>query len=215
MARIADVRIREVRRLYDVKGWSMREIGEYFGVSLDAVTYFMRKHDIARRTTTESNRVQFERKSPSFIVRRSCSVHARDMSLIGAMLYWAEGHKRDTANGIDFANSDPDMAFLFFHFMKTRYILDQERLYFSVYHYSDQDLDAITRFWAKKLGVPVSAFRNSYKNMNPNMCARKLPYGVLHIRYNDKKILRDMLNLIEFYKSSYCVGGGAVNRTRL
>ena len=193
----------------------MREIGEHFGVSLDSVTYFMRKHGVARRTIVESNRIQFEKSPLSFTVNKSRSVYAQKMSLIGTMLYWAEGYKRDTSSGIDFANSDPDMALLFFRFLKNRYTLNQKRLYFSVYHYSDQDLNAITRFWARKLGVSISSFRHSYKKQNPNSGARKLPYGVLHIRYTDKRLLRDVLKLIESNRLKYCAGGGAVNRDRL
>ena len=193
----------------------MREIGGHFGVSLDSVTYFMRKHDIVRRTIAESNRIQFEKQPLSFTISKSRSAHTQNLSLIGAMLYWAEGYKRDTSSGIDFANSDPDMALLFFRFLKNRYTLNQKRLYFSVYHYSDQDLNAITRFWARKLGVSISSFRHSYKRQNPNSGTRKLPYGVLHIRYTDKRLLRDVLKLIESNRLKYCAGGGAVNRDRL
>ena len=191
-----------VKKLY-LSELPMREVALRLNVSLDAVTYAMRKSAVPRRSLKEASRLAFEAKTPSFAVRKSRNPLRREMELIGAMLYWAEGYKRETASGVDFANSDPDMAALFFHFLMTRYILDTQRLYFSVYHYSDQDLAEIIKFWAKKLGVSASAFRHSYRKENPNLDSRKLPYGVLHIRYNDKKLLRDMLSLIESYKRKY------------
>jgi len=191
-----------VKKLY-LSGLPMREVALRLNVSLDAVTYVLRRSSVPRRSLKEASRLTFEAKAPSFIIRKSRNVLRHEMELIGAMLYWAEGYKRETASGVDFANSDPDMAALFFCFLRSRYILDERRLYFSVYHYSDQNLAKITRFWSKKLGVSVSVFRHSYKRQDPKTQARKLPYGVLHIRYNDKKLLRDVLSLIESYKRKY------------
>lgn len=181
----------------------MRVVADRYGVSIDAVTYVLRKTNIPRRSLKEANHLAFEAKTPSFTIRATRSSYDKTMDLIGAMLYWAEGYKRDTAGGIDFANSDPDMALLFFRFLKSRYILDQKRLYFSVYYYSDQDIRDITKFWAGKLRVSSKLFRHSYKKLNPNLQARKLPYGVLHIRYNDKKLLRDVLGLIQSFKRRF------------
>ena len=193
-----------VKDLY-LSGLPMREVALRLNVSIDAVTYALRKNAVPRRSLKEASRLAFEAKIPSFVIRKSRSVLTREMELIGAMLYWAEGYKRDTASGVDFANSDPDMAALFFRFLKTRYVLDEQRLYFSVYHYADQNLAEITRFWSKKLGVSVSTFRHSYKKQNHNPHARKLPYGVLRIRYNDKKLLRDVLSLIESQRRKYAL----------
>ena len=121
------------------------------------------------------------------------------------MLYWAEGYKQPKAFGVDFANSDPDMAMLFLEFLRSRYILDQTRLHFSLYYYSDQKLNEIIRFWSKKLAVPAKQFKNHYMKQDPNTNGRKMSYGILHIRYNDKKLLRDLLSLIESHKQEFCV----------
>lgn len=48
-------------------------------------------------------------------------------------------------------------------------------------------------------------FKNNYMKKDPNAHARKMMYGVLHIRYHDKKLLRDLLNLIELHKQKFCV----------
>lgn len=191
-------------------GLSMQEVADQYKVSIDAVTYILRKTGVPRRSFAEANRLKFESKKPSFIVRKRDSDKAREMDVIGAMLYWAEGYKRETATGIDFANSDPDMALLFWRFLQNRYILDMKRLHFSVYYYEDQHLSPLIHFWAAKLNVPKSSFRHAYMKRGAKPNARKLPYGVLHIRCTDKKLLWDVLKLIESCKVRLCVGGGAV-----
>lgn len=196
-------------------GLSMQQVADRYGVSIDAVTYILRKNTVPRRSFKEANALKFESKKPSFKVRKRETHAAREMDVIGAMLYWAEGYKRDTASGIDFANSDPDMVLLFWRFLKSRYILDMKRLHFSVYYYEDQNLPSLTRFWAAKLAVSENLFRHSYMKKNAKPNARKLLYGVLHIRCTDKKLLRDVLNLIESCKVRLCVGGRAVYYTAL
>lgn len=193
----------------------MREISEHYDVSLNAVVYFMRTFNIERRSHGESNKVWYDRQIPSFSLKKTGNKNFEEFDVVGAMLYWAEGYKRETASGVDFANSDPDMILVFLNFLRNRYVLNKRKLHFSLYYYANQDRSSLIRFWTQKLKVPENSFRNHYCKKNPTVGARELPYGVLHVRYNDKKLLRDVLNLIESLKYRYCVGGRAVNYTSL
>lgn len=182
----------------------MRVVAKHYGVSIDAVVYVLRKTKIPRRSFTEANRLKFEAQLPSFSLQKRPS---KVLEMMGVMLYWAEGYRADTAFGLDFANSDPDMVLVFLHFLRSRYVLDQKRLHFSLYHYSDQDQTALIEFWSQKLGVSAAQFKNHYIKKDPKSNRKKMLHGVLHIRYNDKKILRDMLNLIQSYKRHYASVG--------
>jgi hypothetical protein len=210
MASVPHHKWQRVADLYQ-SGLSMRAVAEKMRVSIEAITYVLRKSGIPRRSPEEAQRLAFESRKPSFSLRKKAE-RSRELQTIGAMLYWAEGYKRDTAFGLDFANSDPDMAEIFVRFLQNRYTLDLKRLRCSVYCYADQELEDIVRFWVWRTGFPPRNFKNHYIRKDFTPGARKLPYGVLHIRYHDKKLLRDMLNLIESYRSEYCVGVGAVNR---
>ena len=211
MASIPRQKWRRVSELY-ASGLPMRAVAERVGASLDAVTYVLRKSGIPRRTPKDAQRIAYESRRPSFRMKPARSA-SRELRTIGAMLYWAEGYKRDTAFGLDFANSDPDMIEIFVRFLLDRYTLDFRRLRCSVYCHADQELEEIVRFWISKTGFPAQNFKNHYLRKDFKPEARKLPYGVLHIRYHDKKLLRDILNLIESYRSEYCVGGRAVKCT--
>lgn len=181
----------------------MREVAERLGVSTDAVLYVLRRRKVPRRSFQEAFAIAFERKTPSFRLRSRTSAQAGLLDAMGAMLYWAEGYKQPTATGLDFANSDADMILVFWRFLNHRYRLDIQRAAFAVYYYEDQDLAALVDFWRQKLGVPRERFRHHYMKRNANPTARKLPHGVLHIRYHDKKLLRDILNLIHWHRQKY------------
>lgn len=185
----------------------MQKVADKYSVSIDAVVYILRRSEIPRRSFSEANRIVFEAKKPSFTFRKQNSNQVKEMDLIGAMLYWAEGYKTKKAMGIDFANSDPNMAQLFLRFLRTRYVLDSSRLYCQIYYYADQNISQLTTFWSKKLDLSRKSFRYPYEKKDPKPNVRKLSYGVVHIRYNDKKLLWDVLKLIESYKLKYCVGG--------
>lgn len=216
MSAIPEEQWRAVGKLY-LSGLPMREVANHLKVSIDAVTYVLRKNNVSRRSLREASRLAFEAKAPSFTVKKSSSREEKDLEFAGALLYWAEGYKTEKAHGLDFANSDPDMALLFMRFLRSRYLLDRCRLYCQVYYYEDQNIQQITSFWSRKLHMPTSSFRYPYMKNNPKQNVKKLPYGVIHIRYNDKKLLRDVLHLIELTKRTYtalrCAGGRVVNCT--
>ena len=190
-----------VARLYQ-SGLPMRVVAEKYAVSIDAVTYVLRKLNIPRRSLIEANRLAYKAKKPSFLLRKR-NKFSREMDIAGAMLYWAEGYKTVNAMNIDFANSDPEMAELFMKFLYTRYILDPNKLRLRLYCYSDQNISSIIKFWSKKLRVPISQFSKPYVRTDFKIGGKKLLYGVIHICYFDKKLLIDVLNLIDFYKSRY------------
>lgn len=199
MSTIPKTEWQKVVELYR-SGQPMRIVANHYGVSIDVIVYVLRKSNIPRRSFTEANRLRFETAPPSFSIQPKPS---KELEMLGTMLYWAEGYKQPKASGVDFANSDPDMAFVFLKFLRSRYVLDEKRLHFSLYYYSDQDLSGVIRFWCKKLEVSSSQFKNHYMKKDPQTNKRKMPYGVIHIRYNDKKLLRDVISLIESYKSRY------------
>jgi hypothetical protein len=193
--------------MYYAREMSMREIATLLEVSLDAVVYFMRHHNIKRRTQSENSRIQFERKKPSFTLKPRQTSIAKSIDTMGAMLYWAEGHKTEKANGIDFANSDPEMIRSFMFFLRNRYNLTESKFRPHLYCYADQNVSELRKFWSQLLKVPVNQFIKPYVRRDFNKDGRKMKYGLIHICYHDKKLLYDVLELIESHKVKYCVDG--------
>ena len=188
-------------------GFSMREVAKDFNVSIDAVVYVLRKLTIPRRSMTEANKIVFNAKTPSFTIKTKRTLEQKTLETIGAMLYWAEGYKTELAAGIDFANSNVDMVLLFMRFLRSRYQLDEKRLRPMIYCYSNQDANTLTKFWSNILHIPIEQFTKPYVRTDYREHGRKMEHGLIHIRYNDKKLLLDVLNLIESYKMRYASVG--------
>ncbi|MFA5149856.1 MAG: hypothetical protein WC318_03525 [Candidatus Omnitrophota bacterium] len=63
------------------------------------------------------------------------------------------------------------------------------------------DLKDTMNYWRKVTGIPINQFTKPYvREGNPNLSKRKLPYGLVHIRYNDKRLLETINSWIESYR---------------
>lgn len=183
----------------------MKAVGEELGVSLDCVAYFMRKNNLKRRTLKEEQELRFKNKKPSFILRES-NKNTEELRAIGAMLYWGEGYKGSNekpAKHVDFANSDPDMIKLFLLFLRNNFDLDEKKFRILLYCYSNQNTKELIDFWSKETSIGSSAFTKPYIRSDSGMNVRKMKYGLIHIRYYDKKLLLEIKKMIDSYKTKY------------
>ena len=189
----------EIKKLYK-SGFPMSKIAKHFGVTIDAVTYAMRKNGIQRRNHKEAQALRFKQKPLSFKTRKITKQTDKDIILKGICLYWAEGYKAKKSGGVDFANSDPTMIVVFMRFLRTCYKIDENRLRILLYSYSDQNTDKLIHYWSKLTDIPKSQFTKPYIRTDFRTNGRKMPYGLIHVRYSDKKLLFDILKRIEALK---------------
>ena len=211
MSTIPVKKIKELKTLYYDKKYSMKKIADKFGVSIDAVVYAMRHHKLSRRSATEANAACFEMKPKSFLVKKRLSLKDEILKIIGVSLYWGEGYKAEKASGIDFANSDVNMILAFLSFLRRICGIDEKRMTVYLYCYSNQNLQKLINFWSKEMGIPKSKFSKPYVRNDFNLeKISKMPYGLVHIRYSDKKLLRLVKSWIEELKNEFCAGGRVV-----
>ena len=185
-----------VKTLYWKQNYTVLEVADKFSVSIWAVYNFMKKHDINRRGATEANYVTSDRQKPQFKPKARLSFKDKKLKIAGIMLYWAEG----TLNGntVDFVNSNPRMIQIFLRFLREICGISEKRLRIYLYAYSYQDIKILKNYWTKISGVPLSQFTKPYiRKGSLNKSKRKLLYGLVHIRYNDKKLLRLIKGWIE------------------
>lgn len=178
----------------------MAKIAEHFDVNINAVTYAMRKAGIERRTIGEAQTLLFKQSPASFKIRNLETQKERDMVNIGIALYWAEGYKAPSSSGVDFANSDPSMITAFLKFLRTCYQFDENRLRVQLYAYSNQNIDELINFWSNLTSIPSKQFTKPYIRTDFKIDGRKMEYGLVHIRYSDKKMLFDILERIKVLK---------------
>ncbi len=186
----------QIKALYE-SGFPMTRIAKHYNVTLDTVTYAMRKGKIPRRNMKEVQALRFKQKIPSFTINKPKTQAEKNIITTGVALYWAEGYKTNRAKGIDFANSDPSMILVFMKFLRTCYELDESRLRASLYAYSDQNINELTDYWSNVTAIQKSQFIKPYIRTDFKIYGRKMKYGLVHVRYNDKKLLFDIMGRIE------------------
>ena len=199
--------------LYE-SGLAMREVSEYFNVSIDTVTYILRKMNVPRRSFTEANQIKFAQKPLSFKLREPLSTREEKIKIAGVLLYWAEGYKTNLSKSVDFANSDPEMILAFLNFLRIICGVDEKRLRVYLYCHDADRQEQRMEYWSIVTKIPLVQFTKPYIAKSIAFL-NTMPNGLIHIRYSDKKLLNLIRLWIQEFKEEYCVGGGVVNRNRL
>ena len=186
-----------IRNLYWDNNYNIEQIAKKLDVSFWSLYNFMVKFNISRRDRSGagflSNRVR-----PQFILKTGLSISDEKLKIAGVMLYWAEGTLK--GNTVDFANSDPQMIRVFLRFLREICGVNEERLRVYLYGYSQHNIKELKKYWHTLTKIPLSRFTQPYiRRGGSNLGNRKLLYGLVHIRYNDKRLLR----LIERWINEY------------
>ncbi len=206
MAAIHQKNLNLVKKLYYEDKKSMNDIAIHFSVSIDCVAYFMRHHDLKRRTSREASATAFENKIASFSPRSIDKSSLSELRAILAMLYWGEGYKGTylyAEKTMDFANSDPTMIQVFINILRSLYQVDEKKFRVLLYCYSNQNVPDLIKFWSRLTKIPKVQFTKPYVRTDSQKNVRAMKYGLIHVRYHDKKLLKEFLNLIESIKSKY------------
>ncbi|MDD5527843.1 MAG: hypothetical protein PHO56_02590 [Patescibacteria group bacterium] len=205
MAKITNDKLSLVKNFYLSDNLSAREIAEKLNVSSDAVYYFLRKYKIPRRDYTERNKVEFVKKRPSFKIKNNLNANEKELKTAGVMLYWGEGSKWEGEKIVDFTNSNKDMIAVFIKFLRNICGIDENRLRVYLYCYANQNAVELKNFWSKSTGIPQKYFYKPYirKDFNPEK-SEKMKNGLIHIRYNDKKLLLTIKNWIDEFIDKNC-----------
>lgn len=185
------ISIPKIKRLYNINHMSAADIARQFGVSLDAVYYFLRRHKIPRRGAAEQNRLHFENKGASFFVKQKLTAQQQKLLVAGVMLYWGEGSQWSGETSVDFANSNPHMIRVFIKFLRVICQVSERRLRCYLYCYSNQSVPKLLKFWSSVTKISRHQFTKPYvkKTTKKGIKNGKMPYGLVHIRYSDKKLL--------------------------
>jgi len=115
----------------------------------------------------------------------------RELMLVGAALYWAEGYKKTNWN-LSFSNSDPQMIKVIMVFFRTVCSVPQKkfRVQMQLYH---NHLEGISKkFWSKITKIPECQFTKTiYQTSSASKLKRgnTLPHGTIRIRVNDVNLV--------------------------
>ncbi|MPY54458.1 helix-turn-helix domain-containing protein [Streptomyces acidicola] len=174
-------RARELR----LQGWTYDQIQVELGCSKSSISLWVRdlprperrrsreeSAAIARRGWEAKLRIRDEeRQHTKEVAKQAVGVLSpRELFLVGAGLYWAEGSKDkpyDRRENVTFVNSDPGMIQVFLAWLGLLGV-ERERLRYSVMIHENADVAGAEQYWADLVGADRSAFnKTTLKRHNP------------------------------------------------
>lgn len=187
----------QIQKLYQ-QGYSVKKIGEKFGYSIHATFYFFRKHNIKRRTNKELGQIFSDNTKPTYQAKNNLTQKEKDLRMAGLMLYWAEGSKWQGETKIDFANSNPEMIKIFLKFLREIYVIQEKKLRVYLYCYENQAPGKLVNFWSGLTKIPKEQFTKPYVRLDYKENKKdRMKYGLVHIRYHDKKLFLHVMDSIQ------------------
>lgn len=138
-----------------------------------------------------THRIQNENeKSRNTFETHVQNINDRDLMLIGASLYWAEGQKTFNAKQgeypfIRFSNSDPQMVILFLKFLKKILAIPKNKIRGEIYIQPNLSPHDSFTYWHSITGISKDNLK-VYKALSQASKGKRpknlLPYGTIHIR---------------------------------
>jgi len=192
---MSSLSIESIKKLYYEDRLSCKEIGDRLDVNQWAVLSLMRRKNLPRRSFQEANAVKFEKKPLSYVIKKNLSSTERKLKIAGLMLYWAEGQ---TESFIDLANSDTAMIKIFLKFLREICGVNEKKLRVYLYCYANQDVNLLMDYWCRVTKIPTTQFQKPYIRYDfDDEKKGKMKYGLVHIRYHDKKLFNQINNWIQ------------------
>lgn len=115
----------------------------------------------------------------------------RELCLIGAALYWAEGYKKTNWHMV-FCNSDPSMIHLMMRFFRKICGVKKNKIKAQIQIHPNVSADTATAYWARITGLPASQFSKPILQISKSSKNRRgntLPYGTFRLRVNDVQLI--------------------------
>ena len=153
---------------------------------------FVRAQLIERNRLRRASAIAAREKIVEEAVRTIGSLTIRELRLVGAALYWAEGCKGQLTSVVEFVNADPGMIALIMRWFRQCCLVPEEKFRARVQLHSPSQQGAAEEFWSALTGIPLHQFTRPMLKLSPSSQKKQgnhLPYGTLHIRIADVRLL--------------------------
>ncbi len=182
-----------LEKLYIQQNKSCVEIGSLLNYSERKIDYWLKKHNIPKRTISDAIYVKHNPNGDPFVVNQPKTIEQAILYGIGIGLYWGEGTK-SSKHAVRLGNTDPRLIRKFIDFLINIYEIDTKKLKFGLQIFSDMSPVKAQRFWQKELNVSKNQFQKVVVTPSRGVgnYRNKIEHGVLTVHFNNKK-LRDII----------------------
>lgn len=204
------------------QGYSINEISNLLGVAKSSVSIWVRdiqltpdqflelsgrpytSEAVEKRRTARLKSESNKRDLLVGIAKKSIrKISAKDLLLIGTMLYWAEGGK--TQRMVRFSNGDPRMIKIMMEYFRRVCEVPEEKFRGYIHIHPHLDHIAAEKYWSDIAGIPLTQFFKTYRKPNISSQGKKdtLPEGVMDIYVMDTALFHKITGWAEGIFCSY------------
>ena len=161
------------------------------------------KQGLLKFNTERSARIQSENQNAYEVGLSTFSrLDRRELTLLGAALYWGEGTKNIVGTKLyhSLANSDPKMIACYMRFVREILQVPENKIWPYIHLYDGTTDEEGKKYWSEITKIPENRFyitrqvsRASQGKRNPKL----LPYGTLAIRMHDRLLFSKMKGMID------------------
>lgn len=187
--------------LYVDRKLSMFDISKKLGCSVNKVSYWMKHHNLKRRSISESIYTMHNPDGDPFSFRPPINEKENFLYGLGLGLYWGEGTKANKYS-VRLGNTDPKMILMFISFLETFFSVNVNDLRFGIQVFSTMNPQEVLQFWAKELKASPAQFMKVIVTPKRGVGSygRKIEYGVITLYFHNKKMRDILVNEIEKLK---------------
>jgi predicted transcriptional regulator len=213
------MKILENKKAIDLrnKGYSIKRIAKELNVSTSSVSIWVRHINLNEEQIRELKHKPFSmeainKRRNSRLTRESASrecfikkgkqeikkISKRDLTIMGAMLYWAEGGKTNRGL-VRIANSDPAMIQIMMRFFREICNVTEGKFKGYIHIHDKKKASTSEKYWSEITGIPFNQFFKTYtkKSRATSNKRQTLPNGTFDIYVCDTKLFLRIMGIIE------------------
>jgi hypothetical protein len=213
-----------------LKGMSYLEIQKLLGTPKSTLSSWLRNVQISDTALMRINKKGRQLAIEALIKRNQAQTHKaiqrsttiqktsskeiglithRELLLLGASLYWAEGYKRPIVNNgktrtyhpVSLSNSDPLLIKLFLKFLREVCKVEDSKISANIRIFEHQNASQLLQFWHKTTKIPLGKFHKFYYGISKSSLGKRpfnvLPYGTIQIVIGDTQLFHRIMGWIK------------------
>ncbi len=189
----------QLKKLYCNRRLSMMEIADELHTTHATILYWLKKHDIPRRSWSESTYVKRNPLGDPFKIPVTLTKRQQQLLAAGLSLYWAEGAKTNRT-GAQIGNLDGRLLQVFAAFLRETCYVDNRRLSVYVRVYKQFSMSKAQRYWSRLLRLPATqVFVYPHTDGRSQANRQWSRYGLATLEFHNTKFKAWLDQAIERY----------------
>ena len=178
--------------LYVKKKMPSSEIARVFRCSENRINYWLKKHNIQKRSISEAVYLKNNPNGDPFKIKEINTIKDAKLFGLGLGLYWGEGNKKNK-NSVRLGNTDPRIIKKFMEFLLIICNADKKKFRFGLQVFNDMSAEKTLKFWLKELDK-YDINRNQFFKITITPARsignykEKSKYGVLTVHFCNVKL---------------------------